>query len=117
MNWLQKDWVRTKSAILGVCRGGSRFQILEELWAFGRLASSGINICHFHQEKSSCTKACYECLLSYRNQFDHPSRPPFTPLPGSTNSLAALLVVTQQGGPREAQYQQLLKQTDPNLGV
>jgi len=87
----------------------------EELWAFGRLASSGLGICHFHQEKSSCTKACYECLLSYRNQFDHPLDRYLIRWPDQlTGSIISRHAV---GGLPEAQYQQLLKQTDPNSSV
>jgi very-short-patch-repair endonuclease len=89
-------------------------QILEDPHAFGRLASSVLGICHFHHQKSSCTKACYECLLSYRNQFDHPLldryliRPWLDQLTGSTVSRHAV------GGSREAQYQKLLQQIDHN---
>ncbi|MGG6294964.1 Zn-binding domain-containing protein [Leptolyngbya sp. AN02str] len=47
-------------------------QILENPKAFQKLADEALDISHFHHEKESCTQACYECLLSYRNQFDHP---------------------------------------------
>lgn len=89
-------------------------QILQDPQAFERLANSALDICHFQHEKASCTKACYECLLSYRNQFDHPLldrnliRPFLEQLRGSVISRHAV------GGSREAQYQQLLQQTDPN---
>ncbi|WP_250122225.1 DEAD/DEAH box helicase [Chroococcidiopsis sp. CCMEE 29] len=89
-------------------------QILEDPQAFERLAVAALDICHFQQEKESCTKACYQCLLSYRNQFDHPLlnryliRSWLEQLSGSTISRHAA------GNPRETQYQQLLQQTDPN---
>ncbi|URD53487.1 DEAD/DEAH box helicase [Chroococcidiopsis sp. CCNUC1] len=89
-------------------------QILEDPDAFKRLANAALDICHFLQEKQSCTKACYQCLLSYRNQFDHPLldrhliRSWLQQLSGSTISRHAA------GSSREVQYQQLLQQTDPN---
>jgi very-short-patch-repair endonuclease len=89
-------------------------QILEDPQAFERLALAALDICHFQQEKESCTKACYQCLLSYRNQFDHPLldryliRSWLQQLGGSTISRHAA------GMSRAAQYQQLLQQTDPN---
>jgi len=89
-------------------------QILEDPDAFKQLANAALDICHFLQEKQSCTKACYQCLLSYRNQFDHPLldrhliRPWLDRLGSST--------ITRQAasGSRQAQYQQLFQQTDPN---
>ncbi len=89
-------------------------QILEDPQAFRQLANAALDICHFQQEKQSCTKVCYQCLLSYRNQFDHPLldrhliRPWLNRLGSST--------ITRQAasGSREAQYQQLFQQTDPN---
>ena len=89
-------------------------QILEKPEAFRQLANMALDICHFHHEKESCTKACYQCLLSYRNQFDHPLldrysiRSKLEQLTGSTINRHA------SGSSREAQYQQLRQQTDPN---
>jgi hypothetical protein len=47
-------------------------QLLHDSHAFQNLAKEALDICHFKQDKVSCTQACYECLLSYQNQFDHP---------------------------------------------
>jgi len=47
-------------------------QLIENPKAFQRLAREALDTCHFVAEKESFTKACYEWLLSYRNQFDHP---------------------------------------------
>ena len=71
-------------------------------------------LAHTWNAEETCTKACYQCLLSYRNQFDHPLldrhliRPWLNRLGSST--------ITRQAasGSREAQYQQLFQQTDPN---
>jgi ATP-dependent helicase YprA (DUF1998 family) len=47
-------------------------QILDNPQSFQAIAQSALEICHFVTDKPSCSQACYECLLSYRNQFDHP---------------------------------------------
>ena len=89
-------------------------QILEDKNALQKLASEALDICHFTQPKESCSQACYECLLSYRNQFDHPllNRNLIRPyLERLTNSN---IDRHSQGNSREAQYQKLLAQTDPN---
>ncbi len=89
-------------------------QILEDPNAFSKLAKAALDICHFLQEKESCTQACYQCLLSYRNQFAHPLlnrhliKNWLHGLSSSTISRHAV------GSSRETQYQQLLEQTDPN---
>lgn len=89
-------------------------QVLENPKAFQTLAQEALNICHFVHEKESCAKACYECLLSYRNQFDHPLldrheiREYFERLTQSTINRHS------RGMSREEQYQQLRAQTDPN---
>ncbi|MDF5732751.1 MAG: DUF1998 domain-containing protein [Rhizonema sp. PD38] len=46
-------------------------QLLEKPDAFRKIADAALDICHFKHPKDSCIQACYECLLSYRNQFDH----------------------------------------------
>jgi len=47
-------------------------QLFNDSHAFHHLAKCALDICHFKQNKPSCSVACYECLLSYQNQFDHP---------------------------------------------
>lgn len=80
--------------------------------AFQKIADAALDICHFNQPKESCVQACYECLLSYRNQFDHPliNRHLIKPL---LDQLLASHVI-REGISREEQYQQLWQQTDPN---
>jgi hypothetical protein len=46
-------------------------QLLEDSHSFAAIARSALEICHFIDEKEDCSQACYECLLTYRNQFDH----------------------------------------------
>lgn len=89
-------------------------QILENPPAFQQLASTALEICHFQQEKVSCTKACYECLLSYRNQFDHPLLDRYLIRDWLDQLTASTINSHASGVSREDQYQQLLQQTDPN---
>ncbi|MEH2387300.1 MAG: Zn-binding domain-containing protein [Nostoc sp.] len=87
-------------------------QLLEKPDAFQKIADAALDICHFKETKDSCVQACYECLLSYRNQFDHALinryliKPLLDELEKST--------VQIEGISRDEQYQQLLQQTDPN---
>lgn len=89
-------------------------QILENPQAFELLAIEALDICHFQQPKPSCSKACYQCLLSYRNQFDHPLIDRYL-----IRSWLDLLNGSQidrhkSGVSREEQYQYLRQKTDPN---
>lgn len=89
-------------------------QIVENPTAFQTLAKEALDICHFIDEKESCTKACYECLLSYRNQFDHPLFDRHA-IRGYLEQLTASTIHRHsQGKSREEQYQQLRSRTDPN---
>ncbi len=87
-------------------------QLLEQPDAFVKIADAALDICHFQEPKQSCVQACYECLLSYSNQFDHALidrhliKPVLDELEKST--------VQIEGTPRDELYQTLLKQTDPN---
>lgn len=49
-------------------------RLVEEADGMARIASAALGRCHFDQEgndlKKSCHAACYDCLMSYRNQFD-----------------------------------------------
>lgn len=61
---------------------GALIRLLEEAGAIGRVCEEALRICHFDPEtgedlekapgtEEKCGKACYSCLLSYRNQKDH----------------------------------------------
>ncbi|MEA5498370.1 DEAD/DEAH box helicase [Limnoraphis robusta] len=87
-------------------------QILENPQSFQLLADAALDICHFKQPKPSCTVACYECLLSYRNQFDHPLLNRYL-VEDTLNQLSFSAVKRNSGTlSREEQYQQLLSKTD-----
>lgn len=89
-------------------------QILENPQSFQLLADSALDICHFKHPKPSCTVACYECLLSYRNQFDHPLLNRHL-VKDILNQLSFSTVERNSGTlSREEQYQELLEKTDKN---
>jgi hypothetical protein len=87
-------------------------QLLEKPDAFVKIADAALDICHFQETKDSCVQACYECLLSYRNQFDHAliNRHLIKPLVDELQKS----IVQPEGISRDEQYQNLLKKTDPN---
>ncbi len=89
-------------------------QILEDTTSFQKLAKETLDICHFLEPKPSCAQACYQCLLSYRNQFDHPYLNRHL-IKDFLNQLEHSKVALEQNEQsREEQYQRLLQQTDPN---
>jgi very-short-patch-repair endonuclease len=89
-------------------------QILKNPHAFERLANEALDICHFQHEKTSCTKACYECLLSYRNQFDHPLLDRYLIRSWFEQLTHSTINRHKPGISREDQYQNLIEKTDSN---
>jgi very-short-patch-repair endonuclease len=89
-------------------------QLLEQPDAFIKIADAALDICHFKEEKESCVQACYECLLSYRNQFDHPLIDRKLIKPWLEELLSSSVISQMQGVSRDEQYQLLRQQTDPN---
>ncbi|QJB47241.1 DEAD/DEAH box helicase [Dolichospermum flos-aquae] len=87
-------------------------QLLQQPNAFQKIANAALDICHFKTPKDSCVQACYECLLSYRNQFDHPLinrhliKPLLDDLQASTVEISGVF--------RDEKYQELFTQTDAN---
>jgi very-short-patch-repair endonuclease len=89
-------------------------QILEDRTSFQKLAREALDICHFLEPKDSCAQACYQCLLSYRNQFDHPYLNRHL-ISGFLRQLQNSQVnVEQDNQSGEEHYRWLLEQTDPN---
>jgi hypothetical protein len=89
-------------------------QILEDPHSFQRLAKMALEICHFIEDKPSCAQACYECLLSYGNQWDHPLLNRHLIKDFLQDLEHSTLTRHSAELSREEQYQQLLAQTDPN---
>jgi very-short-patch-repair endonuclease len=49
-------------------------RLVEERDAFSQVARAALERCHFTpgtEVDETCSRACYECLLSYTNQLDH----------------------------------------------
>ena len=88
-------------------------QILTDPTSLQRISQVALDICHFITPKPTCVQACYECLLSYRNQFDHPllNR---TLIHEYLQQLGGSTVQSELEGDRQSRFQELLQQTDPN---
>lgn len=62
---------------------GVLHRLIDDPKAIQRVARAALELCHFHPEtledqrrhpraKDDCSTACYDCLMSYGNQRDHP---------------------------------------------
>ncbi|MBE9010406.1 DUF1998 domain-containing protein, partial [Pseudanabaenaceae cyanobacterium LEGE 13415] len=89
-------------------------QLLEDPTSFQAIAQMALEICHFVHPKEACNHACYECLLSYSNQFDHPliNRHLIQAWLGELSG--SHLSETVEQDQRGQHYQQLLAKSDPN---
>jgi Domain of unknown function (DUF1998) len=89
-------------------------QLMQDKEAFREIAQNALDIAHFLQPKENCTHACYECLLSYRNQPDHAllNRHTIHSLLEHLSESQLLMTIDENG--REQQYHKLLQQLDPN---
>ena len=89
-------------------------QILSHPDSFRQLAEVALEICHFQKPKDSCFQACYECLLSYQNQFDHPKLDRHLIRPFLEQLTTSTLTLSGDKDTRDVQYKELLEQTDPH---
>jgi superfamily II DNA/RNA helicase len=89
-------------------------QLLEDSQSFQKIADAALDICHFKHQKDTCVQACYECLLSYRNQFDHPLLNRHLVKLLLDELLTSAVRCPTEGVSRDQQYQQLWQKTDPN---
>jgi hypothetical protein len=59
-------------------------RLLDDPGAFARVAAEALRICHFDPKtgedrrhapraREDCEAACYDCLMTYTNQMDHPT--------------------------------------------
>jgi hypothetical protein len=82
--------------------------------SFQKLADASLDICHFKDNsKDDCAKACYECLLSYTNQFDHPLLDRHTIQPLLNQLLNSSVETSFHSLSRDKHYKQLREKTDP----
>lgn len=93
-------------------------RILENPKAFQRLADTALEISHFQQEgqpeQEGCARACYKCLLSYSNQFDHPLLDRYLVRTFLEQLQTSTLQRHQEDLSRDEHYQKLRSQIDPN---
>ncbi|MGK7949956.1 MAG: DEAD/DEAH box helicase [Xenococcaceae cyanobacterium] len=89
-------------------------QILEDDTSMQKIAQEALDICHFVEPKNSCFQACYQCLLSYSNQFDHPHLNRHLIHNFLIQLSTSVINIELDVASREAQYQRLWEQTDPN---
>ncbi len=89
-------------------------QILEDSASMPKIAKEALDICHFIEPKNSCAQACYQCLLSYSNQFDHPHLNRHLIRDFLVQLQSSLINIELDIPSREAQYKKLWEQTDPN---
>ncbi|MBD2138381.1 DEAD/DEAH box helicase [Anabaena sp. FACHB-1237] len=88
-------------------------RLIQEVNSFQKIAQEALDICHFLQPKDSCFQACYQCLLSYQNQFDHPLINRHIIKDFLDILLYSQVEIEINEQEREQQYQKLLAQTDP----
>jgi len=96
-------------------------RVMQERDSFAKVAREALRICHFDPDTGEdepgwhdrCAVACYECLLSYSNQREHPNldrhlvRDYLLALAGSETAQAT------GGRSYDEQYQWLFERTDP----
>ncbi|NLD74866.1 MAG: DUF1998 domain-containing protein, partial [Chloroflexi bacterium] len=102
---------------LGVLR-----RLVAEPDALARVARRALDILHFEPDSGddryppatsdTCTKACYDCLLSYRNQWDHPRLDRHLVRDLLLALSSATTRVGLEGRDREAQYRWLSERLD-----
>jgi superfamily II DNA/RNA helicase len=89
-------------------------QLIQDEKSFQAIAQCALDICHFVQGKENCTHACYECLLSYRNQSDHPFLNRYLAKPFLEKLSESKVVASFNEEERRQQYEQLLQKLDVN---
>ncbi|RMF22159.1 MAG: DUF1998 domain-containing protein, partial [Cyanobacteria bacterium J083] len=89
-------------------------QILEDSTSMQKIAQAALDICHFITPKESCAQACYQCLLSYSNQLDHPNLNRYLIKEFLAQLNYSRVALEQDKPSRLEHYQRLLAQTDPN---
>jgi superfamily II DNA/RNA helicase len=89
-------------------------QLIQDGDSFQAIAQNALDIAHFLQPKESCTHACYECLLFYRNQSDHAMLDRHTIKDLLVQLSKSQLLISVNQSEREHQYRQLVQYLDSN---
>ncbi len=89
--------------------------------ALANVAKAALELCHFDplsgdstKDETECARACYECLLTYRNQRDHDVLNRYLVKELLIALTQAHTLITYSGRTYDEQYQWLLRQTDPS---
>ncbi len=100
-------------------------RLVDETGALGRVAAEALRILHFdldgtdldHAEgrKERCEAACYDCLLSYYNQREHPILDRHWAVPHLLRLVGAEAQVGSGGLTRDDQFERLVEACDSDL--
>jgi ATP-dependent helicase YprA (DUF1998 family) len=101
-------------------------QLVEDTAALRRVARRALEICHFDAEtgedkgqapgaKERCEAACYDCLMSYTNQPDHPHLDRKRIVRELIGLAKATVAVAPGSVPREEQFDRLHRLAASNL--
>ncbi|MGK5093222.1 DEAD/DEAH box helicase [Deltaproteobacteria bacterium TL4] len=101
-------------------------RIVEEPNAFAEIAKEALELCHFDPEtgadrhrsekaKEDCESACYDCLMSYSNQFDHGLLDRYLIRDFLLELTSSTTVSSSTELPRGQQLDFLMKQTESSL--
>jgi ATP-dependent helicase YprA (DUF1998 family) len=81
--------------------------------ALAHIAEVALDLCHFKEESDLCSKACYQCLLSYSNQQEHLVLDRFL-IEDVLRTLSTSVVEKNSHGlSRTEHFEKLLALTDP----
>ncbi len=97
-------------------------RLMSDRGAFAEVAREALRVCHFDPASGQadvewamrCTRACYDCLLSYSNQREHRYLDRHTIREFLLLLGSAALVPRTGGRSYEEQYTWLLERTDPH---
>jgi len=94
-------------------------RLVEESDALNRIAKKAMEICHFDwrtgedlKSPDECARACYLCLLSYRNQWDHNELDRYIAKELLSGLLNSKTLKGHQNLSYEEHYENLRRQTD-----
>lgn len=101
-------------------------QIIKDNYAVKRIAETALQLCHFNPitgedelrskfSDEDCVKACYDCLLSYSNQYSHKHLDRHLILDYLLQLRSAQTDISSAEKPRDVTFTDLLKKCDSEL--